>query len=109
MDHVKVNCCLSFMVYIYIYIFVDIDECKEENACNNETEICDNLPGTFMCKSNQVTRKLKENVRRLSRNQRKRRIPQSQGNPRLKLLLSPPTLKVTQERSIHFSTSLDRY
>lgn len=31
-------------------IFLDINECEVENPCNNETEICDNLPGTFMCK-----------------------------------------------------------
>ena len=41
---------LSSFLHKMVHIFVDIDECKEENSCNNETEICDNLPGTFMCK-----------------------------------------------------------
>jgi len=31
-------------------LFSDINECEVENPCNNETEVCDNLPGTFMCK-----------------------------------------------------------
>lgn len=31
-------------------VSVDINECEVESPCNNETEACDNLPGTFMCK-----------------------------------------------------------
>ena len=33
-----------------ITISVDVNECDVETPCNNETETCDNLPGTFMCK-----------------------------------------------------------
>lgn len=31
-------------------MFADVNECNEADPCNTETEICDNLPGTFMCK-----------------------------------------------------------